>query len=122
MENTTLRIEYKKFNTFLFDYLKTISQGWLFMKMKHKYPVGTVLNLHLTVANIEKSIGIKCTVIFQGDNEEGKEGIGLKVFIEKHTADYLYKAIKKVCMEKYGEHWGSMIMNIMDRKETTPNA
>ncbi len=118
MEGNSLRIEYKKFNTFLFDFIKTINQGWLFMKMKHKYAIGTEILFQLKVSDIESLIDIKGTVIYHGLNEEQKEGIGIKIDITNDVRNYLDTIIRDNCIEKYGQLWGTKIMNLITAELT----
>jgi len=112
MEENVLRIEYKKFNTFLFDYIKTISQGWLFMRMKNKYPVDTELFFQFNVTGIEEQFKIKGRVIYNGLNDEGKDGIGINLSIDDKTTQYIVDSIELNCKDRFGDFWTEKIMDI----------
>lgn len=116
MDITTLRIEYKKFNTFLFDYLRTMCNGWLFMKMKHKYSIGTELHFQMNIAEIDEIILMKTGVIYHGQNHEGKDGIGLKIDFEQKSKTKLNTEIHRVCISKYGEVWGNKILELINQE------
>ena len=114
MEDTTLRIEYKKFNTFLFDYIKTINQGWLFMKMKHKYAIGTQIKFQFNVSGINKKFDILGKVVYDGKNEEGKDGIGISLDADKNTKDSIINSIKENCEANFGTEWTEEIVKLID--------
>lgn len=113
-DKTTLRLEYKKFNTFLFDYLRSLSRGWIFMKMKHKYPVGTDLSFVITSAGVEKPLTIPGTVIFHGLNDEGKDGVGIRLKLEGETVANLRRVVDRACRELFGERLAGRILAITE--------
>lgn len=118
-EKTTLRLEYKKFNTFLFDYLRSVSRGWIFMKMRHKYPVGADLSFVITSSGLEKPITIPGTVTYHGQNDEGKEGVGIRLKLEGEAAVNLRRTIGDTCRELFGERLAGRILAIAESHEET---
>ncbi|HOW50820.1 MAG TPA: hypothetical protein PLV42_02115 [bacterium] len=113
-DQTTLRLEYKKFNTFLFDYIRSLSRGWIFMKMKHRYPLGADLNFVITSAAIDRSFTIPGTVVYHGVNEEGKEGVGIRLRWEGVQADDLRRTIAQTACLLFGERLAGRIMMIAE--------
>ncbi len=112
METTSLMIEYKKFNTFFMDYVKTINRGYLFMKMKHKYPIDTHLEFKVIVAGFDSEINFKGTVVFHGLNEKGKDGIGIFLDIDDETNKKIKEKIKQITTERYA-HWGEDMLQLL---------
>ncbi len=117
MEKATLKIEYKKFNTFLLDFIKTINRGWLFMKMKHKYPIDTQVEFIVKVKDISFPVKLDGTVIFHGQNDEGKDGIGLKIQVEKEQNRSLLSLIEDMCKERFGSKWGTDIFALLEEEK-----
>lgn len=113
-DKTTLRLEYKKFNTFLFDYLRSLSRGWIFMKMKHKYPLGADLSFVITSAGIDKPLTIPGTVVYHGLNDEGKDGVGIRLKLEGEAAANLRRVIGQTCGTLFGERLADRIMAIAE--------
>jgi Tfp pilus assembly protein PilZ len=116
-DKTTLRLEYKKFNTFLFDYLRSLSRGWIFMKMKHKYPIGADLSFVITSAGIDKPLTIPGTVIFHGLNDEGKDGVGIRLKLTGEAAANLRRVIGAPCRELFGERLAGRILALAENHD-----
>ncbi len=110
----TLKIEYRKFNTFFLDYAKSINKGWLFMKMKKKYPEGTSIQFDLTVKDIISNVKIDGVVSYHGKNHKNEEGIGIKLSIPDETTKEMGNKIKKTASELYGPHMSSIMLSLID--------
>jgi Tfp pilus assembly protein PilZ len=114
MENASLKIEYKKFNSFLKDYVKTLSRGWIFLKMSKSYNKGTFLDFTFNVIDISEDIRAKGTVVFSGVNNEGSKGVGVRLDFSERSSELLKKKMPPALKEKYGEVWGGRICSLIE--------
>lgn len=116
MESSTLKIEYKKFNSFLKDYIKTLSRKWIFLRMANTYNKGTFLDFSIKVYDLPKELKARGEVVFSGVNSEGIKGVGIKLEFEEDTEKYLEKNIPVNVKEKYGEVWGERICTLIEEE------
>jgi Tfp pilus assembly protein PilZ len=116
MENSTLKIEYRKFNSFLKDYVKNLNQGWIFLRMAKTYNEGTDLHFSFKVSELSSELKAFGTVVFSGVNSEGKKGVGIKLEFEEESKRFLEKHMPLSIKEKYGEVWGTKICNLLEEK------
>jgi type IV pilus assembly protein PilZ len=71
-----LKVEYKRLNTFFYDYTKNISKGGTFIKTKKPLPIGTRFLFKLTVPQREAPFELLGEVVWsKGDAEEPGMGI-----------------------------------------------
>ena len=112
MERTSLMIEYKKFNTFFMDFIKNINRGYLFMKMKHKYPIDTDLDFKVIVAGFDSEIKFQGKVVYHGINEKGKDGIGIFLTIDDKTKKIIKDKIKDITIKRYA-HWSEDMLLLL---------
>jgi len=117
MENLNLTIEYKKFNSFLKDYIKNLNRGWIFLRMTKTYNTGTSLSFSFKVTDIGQELKANGSVVFSGTNTEGSKGVGIKLVFDEDTKSYLEKKIPKNIKEKYGEVWGGKICSLLEETE-----
>ena len=89
MENSNIKIEYKKFNSFLKDYIRTMSRGWLFMRLQEQYNDGAEVYFSIKVSGLERELKARGNVVFNGKNAEGISGSGLKFIFGEETITYL---------------------------------
>lgn len=115
-DKTIVRIEYKRFNTFLSDYLRSINRGWLFMKMKHKYPVGTKVTFLITVGEDKQPLALEGTAAYHGTSDEGKEGVGFYVSSDSEESEKVKKRVETQCREIFGENLTSRIMALVEKR------
>lgn len=116
-DKTILKLEYKKFNTFLFDYLRSLNRGWIFMKMKHKYPVGTVLNFVMSISGMDEPLKLSGTVVHHGVNDEGKEGVGVRLTADGGAAADLRRRIGAHARQLFGEQLAGRIMAVAEAQD-----
>lgn len=117
MENSDIKIEYKKFNSFLKDYIRTMSRGWLFMRIQEQYKENDEVNFSIKVQGLQQELKASGNVIYNGKNEEGVVGTGLKFDFTESTKKYLDKNIPLVINDKYGSVWGPKICSFMEESE-----
>lgn len=109
MENSNLKIEYRKFNSFLKDYIRMMNRGWLFMRMTENYSHGKTVRFEIKVAELEKELKASGIVVFSGLNDQGNQGVGFKFSFDEDTATYLNGKIPEGIKERYGEFWGAKV-------------
>ena len=114
MENSDIKIEYRKFNSFLKDYIRTMSRGWLFMRIQEQYKKDEEVNFSIKVNGLLRELKAKGKVVFNGKNSEGVAGTGLEFTFDETTAAYLEKNISLVINDKYGAVWGPKICSFME--------
>lgn len=113
-EKTTIRLEYRKFTTFLVHYVKSLSRGWLFMNMKNRYPLGTNLTFLITVTGIDRILTLTGDVVHHGVNDEGKEGVGIRLTLDQETSDALRRTVEERCRALFGEWISDRIMALAE--------
>lgn len=113
MENSTLKIEYKKFNSFLKDYIRTMNRGWLFMRINEDYDIGKSVDFSIKVAELDKELNAVGIVTFSGTNDQDNKGIGFTFSFDEPSRMYLNKRIPSGIKECYGELWGSMVCSYL---------
>ena len=114
MENSDIKIEYKKFNSFLKDYIRTMSRGWLFMRIQEQYNKGDEIDFSIKVSGLQIELKAKGIVVFIGKNAQNISGTGLKFIFDKDTNTYLKKNVPLVINDKFGAVWGPKICLFME--------
>src|SRR3954452_15958687 len=71
-----LKVEYKRLNTFFYDYTKNISKGGTFIKTDRPLEVGTMFRFHLTVPVSSEPIELRGEVRWVVRPGEGGPGGG----------------------------------------------
>ena len=112
-EVPTLLIVYKKFNTFYLDYIRTIRNNWLFMRMKHRYPVGTTLQFKFKVTALPQELLFNGVVMHHGVNDQGLDGIGIKLNRNPDSAKLLDEQLAMMVKDRFGEYWGGQIAGFL---------
>ena len=73
----TLRVEYKRINTFFADYTKNISKGGTFIKTKKPLPIGTRFLFKLTVSRRDAAFELLGEVVWS-KAESDEPGMGIR--------------------------------------------
>jgi hypothetical protein len=82
------------------------------MKMKHKYPVGTDLHFVITSAGIDHALTIPGTVVYHGLNDEGKDGVGIRLRLDAEASSQLRGVMDRVCREHFGDRLAVRILAV----------
>jgi type IV pilus assembly protein PilZ len=72
-----LKVEYRRINTFFYDYTKNISRGGTFIKTRKPLPVGTMFLFKLFVPSLAEPLVLRGEVRWirrEGEAGEGTEG------------------------------------------------
>lgn len=117
MESSNLKIEYRKFNSFLKDYIRMMNRGWLFMRINEDYPSGKAVSFEIKVAELEKELRATGIVAFSGLNDQGNPGIGFKFNFDEETASYLNDRIPQGIKDRYGEFWGTRVCSYLQENK-----
>jgi len=88
----TLKVEYKRLNSFFADYTRNISKGGTFIRTERPLPIGTAFHFELQVPKLEKNLRLRGKVqwilrpedIEEGEDQEPGMGIG---FVYKNAAE-----------------------------------
>ena len=109
MENDIVKIEYKKFSSFLKDYIKSLSRGYLFLISDEEHSIGESFAFSIKVSALGKPLSAKGTVIFAGENDIKEKGIGLEFAFDEESRRLIDEKLKEVVIDKYGNLWGTRL-------------
>ncbi len=110
----TLRVDYKRLNTFFADYTKNISKGGTFIKTSKPLDIGTEFVFVLSLPSQEQQLKLKGKVIWitteaeaaQATKDEGRTpGMGIRfLFANDGERQALDDVVEKLMAEALGEH------------------
>ncbi len=105
----TLRVDYKRMNTFFADYAKNISKGGTFIKTSKPLDVGTEFVFVLSIPGQTDHLQLKGTVMWTVDEskatEERPAGMGIRFnFADDSERMELEKFVAKLMSDKLGSH------------------
>ena len=113
MEDNSIKIEYKKFASFLKDYIRNISRGELFMISDEKHEMGEIFKFFIQVPNLEKLLEADGTVKYCGKNDFGEKGFGIDFVFDNESRKFLSENLQKIVLNKYGNVWGTKILSLL---------
>lgn len=104
-----LRVEYKRFNTFLADYTKNISKGGTFVGTVKPLPVGTDFVFALMVPHLASPLRLNGRVMWTTHPEEASKanppGMGIEFNYEnEEQRREMERLVQGVVAEQLGEH------------------
>ncbi|HEY6459960.1 MAG TPA: TIGR02266 family protein [Polyangiaceae bacterium] len=105
----TLRVDYKRMNTFFADYAKNISKGGTFIRTSKPLDVGTEFVFVLSIPGEKEQLQLKGEVMWTVDEakatEEQPAGMGIRFrFAEDGERRQLETFVAKLMSEKLGGH------------------
>ena len=103
----TLRVDYKRMNTFFADYAKNISKGGTFIRTSKPLEVGTEFVFVLSIPEQEEQLQLKGEVMWTVDDgaatEEHPAGMGIRFrFGADSEREALESFVEKLMNEKLG--------------------
>ena len=108
-----LKVEYKRLNTFLYDYTKNISKGGTFIKTDRPLEIGTVFLFRLQVPVVSKPIELRGEVrwvVRAGEPPPShlpaghEPGMGIRfVYENPEERDLLERSVEKVMVGSLGQ-------------------
>ncbi|PID39411.1 MAG: pilus assembly protein PilZ [Proteobacteria bacterium] len=106
-----LRVEYKKVNTFFYDYTRNISKGGTFIKTPKPLPEGTEFIFLLVVPHLERPLRLRGVVRWIGDQPDPPRprakptsGMGIEfVYEDDAERDSINKIVERLMIDQLGE-------------------
>lgn len=103
-----LRVEYKKVNSFLFDYTQNISKGGTFIKTDKPLPLGTEFVFKLQVPYLDEPLTLRGQVKWIGtdlgpDATEGEPGMGIEfIYGGPSERDEVHGRVEQLMIDQLG--------------------
>ncbi|MBO4699440.1 hypothetical protein J5690_07520 [bacterium] len=116
MENGIVTIEYKKFSSFLKDYIKSLSQGFLFLLSDEEHSVGEFFSFSIKVCGFGKPLSAAGTVIYAGNNDSGEKGLGIEFAFDEGSKKYISEKLPEIVVEKYGKPCADKLVSLLGKK------
>ncbi len=105
-----LKVEYKRLNTFFYDYTKNISKGGTFIKTERPLPVGTNFIFKLYVPRIDQALDLRGQVRWtkkQGDTEHADQGpeagMGIRFSGENEQLERVARIVERTMVQSLGQ-------------------
>jgi type IV pilus assembly protein PilZ len=111
----TLRVDYKRMNTFFADYAKNISKGGTFIRTSKPLDVGTEFVFVLSIPGQPDQLQLQGEVMWTVDEERATEeqpaGMGIRFrFKDPSEREELDSFVEKMMSEKLGGHVASKLL------------
>src|SRR5580658_9833590 len=111
----TLRVDYKRMNTFFADYAKNISKGGTFIRTGKPLDVGTEFVFVLSIPGQTDQLQLHGEVMWTVDDEhataEQPAGMGIRFrFTDESERQQLEGFVGKLMSEKLGGHVAAMLL------------
>ena len=108
-----LQVEYKRLNTFFYDYTKNISKGGTFIKTERPLPIGTLFVFRLIVPNLDGPLvlhgEVRWIVKVQGaenvpdDQQTSEPGMGIRfVYDDDASRDDVDATVERLMTQTLG--------------------
>jgi type IV pilus assembly protein PilZ len=111
----TLRVDYKRMNTFFADYAKNISKGGTFIRTNKPLDIGTEFVFVLSIPEQAEHLQLHGEVMWTVDEakatEERPPGMGIRFrFVDDAERKALEKFVEKLMSEKLGSHVAAKLL------------
>jgi type IV pilus assembly protein PilZ len=105
----TLRVDYKRMNTFFADYAKNISKGGTFIRTNKPLDIGTEFVFVLSIPGQPDHLQLRGEVMWTVEEEDSNEdhppGMGIRFrFADESEKAALEEFVQKLMAEKLGGH------------------
>ncbi len=105
----TLRVDYKRMNTFFADYAKNISKGGTFIRTTKPLDVGTEFKFVLSIPGRDQNLELKGEVVWTVSEEDATEekqpGMGIRFkFANDGERQAVDDFVERLMAEALGEH------------------
>lgn len=123
----TLRVDYKRLNTFFADYTKNISKGGTFIKTSKPLDIGTEFVFVLSLPAQDHQLKLKGKVIWitteadvaKGTGETQTPGMGIRFLFENEgERQALDDVVERLMADALGEHISGKLL----ARKPTPGA
>jgi len=121
----TLRVDYKRMNTFFADYAKNISKGGTFIRTSKPLDVGTEFVFVLSIPGTHEQLQLQGEVMWTVDEahatDEQSAGMGIRFrFAEESERAALEAFVGKLMSEKLGDHVAAKLMGRDPGRDSKP--
>jgi type IV pilus assembly protein PilZ len=111
----TLRVDYKRMNTFFADYAKNISKGGTFIRTSKPLDVGTEFVFVLSIPGQADQLQLRGEVMWTVGDEQASEehpaGMGIRFrFTDDAERAQLEAFVEKLMSEKLGGHVAAKLL------------
>lgn len=111
----SLRVDYKRMNTFFADYAKNISKGGTFIRTGKPLDVGTefvfVLSIPGQTEHLQLNGQVMWTVSDENASDEHPAGMGIRFrFTDPSERDQLDRFVEKLMADKLGDHVAAKLL------------
>ncbi len=107
----TLKVDYKRLNTFFADYTKNISKGGTFIRTSKPLDVGTEFMFVLSLPSQNEQLTLRGKVVWVTTEAEANEdagkppGMGIRfLFSNDSERDTIHDFVERLMAEALGEH------------------
>lgn len=111
----TLKVDYKRMNTFFADYAKNISKGGTFIRTSKPLEIGTEFVFVLSIPDQQDQLQLRGRVVWTVDEaqatEEQPAGMGIRFdFTDDGQRAELERFVNKLMSEKLGGHVAAKLL------------
>jgi len=111
----TLRVDYKRMNTFFADYAKNISKGGTFIRTNKPLDIGTEFVFVLSIPDQPDQLQLRGKVVWTVDEAQASEdqpsGMGIRFnFTDEAQREELERFVNKLMSEKLGGHVAAKLL------------
>jgi type IV pilus assembly protein PilZ len=111
----TLKVDYKRMNTFFADYAKNISKGGTFIRTSKPLDIGTEFVFVLSIPDQQDQLQLRGKVVWTVDEakatEEQPAGMGIRFdFTDDKQRSDLEAFVNKLMSEKLGGHVAAKLL------------
>jgi len=105
----TLKVDYKRINTFFADYTKNISKGGTFIRTTKPLAIGTEFVFVLSLPAQDEQLRLLGQVVWITEEadatEESPPGMGIRFkFDDDAQREQVHKFVERLMNETFGEH------------------
>jgi type IV pilus assembly protein PilZ len=113
----TLRVDYKRLNTFFADYTKNISKGGTFIRTTKPLDIGTEFVFVLSFPNREEQLKLNGKVIWITPEDQADEsadrppGMGIRfIFKNDDERKQIHDVVENMMADTLGEHISTKLL------------
>jgi type IV pilus assembly protein PilZ len=105
----TLKVDYRRVNSFLADYTKNISKGGTFIHTSRPLEIGTGFVFVLSLPSIQEQLQLNGEVMWVVTDEQATEeqpsGMGIRFRFENDAErDKVHQFVERLMVDAFGEH------------------